>query len=431
MSSADLDIKSQLDRRRAALADEWQDADTVVLVAAGEPIHRPGRDDMTYGFEAHSEYFYLTDRNAPGGVIAFDPGEGWVDFVAPITTEDRLWSGATDNEPDAPTTAELERWLEQRTSTQVVWLGSAPAGAHADPDRIQELRSGLSHVRRPKDAVELSRMRTATDATRAAFAVVVPLLQAGTSERELQVELETQAFRSGAQSMAYDTIIGSGTNSAVLHFAPSSRKLQEGELVLIDAGAQQLGYASDITRTYGVGGRLDPLQQELHGVVHRAEQAAIAHCQPGAEWRDVHRTTGLTIAEGLAAAGILQGDPETLVESGAAWLFFPHGVGHLVGLGVRDAGGTPLPERRHDPKPYPNLRIDLPLEVGMVVTVEPGLYFVPAILNDPENRRLHRGAVDWDRVDRLLAFGGIRIEDNVLITPGGPEVISADIPILG
>jgi Xaa-Pro aminopeptidase len=436
MSIADLDISSQLDRRRAAVAAEWQDAGTVVLVGAGEPIHRPGRDDMTYGFEAHSEYFYLTDRNAPGGVIAFDPAEGWVDFVAPITTEDRLWSGATDTEQDAPTTAELERWLGQRASNPISWLGSPPAGMDTDsdpdtdPSRTQELRFGLSRVRRIKDAVELARMRSATDATRAAFAAVVPLLRAGASERELQVELETQAFRSGARSMAYDTIIGSGPNSAVLHFAPSSRKLQEGELVLIDAGAQQLGYASDITRTYGVGGRHDPLQQELHGVVHRAEQTAIARCRPGVEWRDVHRTAGLTIAEGLVAAGILRGDPETLVESGAAWLFFPHGVGHLVGLGVRDAGGTPLRERRHDPKPYPNLRIDMPLEVGMVVTVEPGLYFVPAILDDPENRRLHREAVDWDRVDRLLDFGGIRIEDNVLITAGGPEVISADIPIL-
>jgi Xaa-Pro aminopeptidase len=431
MTSAELDIKSQLDRRRAAVAAEWHDADTVVLVGAGEPIHRPGRDDITYPFEAHSEYFYLTDRNAPGGVIAFDPAEGWVDFVAPITTEDRLWSGATGNEPDAPTTAELEHWLERRRSKPVTWLGGSPTGADTGRDRIEELRFGLSRVRRIKDAVELARMRTATEATRAAFAVVVPLLQAGTSERELQVELETQAFRSGAQSMAYDTIIGSGPNSAVLHFAPSSRKLQDGELVLIDAGAQQRGYASDITRTYGVAGRLDALQQELHGVVHRAEQTAIARCRPGVEWRDIHRAAGLTIAEGLAAAGILRGDPETLVESGAAWLFFPHGVGHLVGLGVRDAGGTPLRERRHDPKPYPNLRIDLPLEVGMVVTVEPGLYFVPAILNDPDNRRLHRDAVDWDRVDRLLDFGGIRIEDNVLITAGEPEVISAGIQILG
>jgi Xaa-Pro aminopeptidase len=110
-------------------------------------------------------------------------------------------------------------------------------------------------------------------------------------------------------------------------------------------------------------------------------------------------------------------------------MFFPHGVGHLVGLGVRDAGGV-LAERRNDPPPYPNLRIDLPLVTGMVVTVEPGLYFVPAILRDPERRRAHRDDVDWDRVDRMLGFGGIRIEDNVLITDEGHDVITADIPLL-
>ncbi|MGH2836075.1 MAG: M24 family metallopeptidase, partial [Solirubrobacteraceae bacterium] len=227
-----------------------------------------------------------------------------------------------------------------------------------------------------------------------------------------------------------DTIIGGGGNSAVLHFAPSSRPFGTGELVLIDAGAQYRGYTSDVTRTYPVGGELSGAQQEIHAIVHRAEQAAIDHCRPGVEWRDVHRVAALSIAEGLAAMGLLNGDPTGLVESGAAWLFFPHGIGHLVGLGVRDAGGTPLRERRDEPKPYPNLRINLPLEHGFVVTVEPGIYFVPAILNDPENRRRHRDAVSWDAVDRLLGFGGVRIEDDVLITGSGHEVLTGEVPLL-
>ena len=113
--------------------------------------------------------------------------------------------------------------------------------------------------------------------------------------------------------------------------------------MLIDAGAQYLGYASDITRTYPVGGRLDPAQHELHAVVHAAQRAAIGRCRPGVEWREVHLTAALVIAEGLVACGILRGDAESLVQSGAAWLFFPHGIGHLVGLGVRDAGGRRCP----------------------------------------------------------------------------------------
>lgn len=148
------------------------------------------------------------------------------------------------------------------------------------------------------------------------------------------------------------------------------------------------------------------------------------------EWRDIHRLAASHLADGLVAHGLLRGEPESLVDSGAIWLFFPHGIGHLVGLGVRDAGG-PLAERRDDPTPYPNLRIDLPLEPGMTVTVEPGLYFVPALLCDPDHRRRYRQEVDWDGVDTMLDFGGIRIEDNVLITDTGREVITADVPLLG
>lgn len=423
-------IEEQLERRRTAVADAWQLDDQVVLIGAGDPIHRPGRDDTTYPFESHSEYYYLTDRNRPGGVLAFDPQEGWVDFVAPVTASGRLWSGAPAEDPAGPTTDALAEWLTSRRERPLAWLGTPPIDARQDRGLAEELRFHLSRVRRPKDPVELERMRAAQQATRAGFAALPSFLREGVSEREAQIELETEAFRNGAEAMAYDTIVGSGPNSAVLHVAPSGRVFGAGELVLIDAGAQYLGYASDVTRTYPAGEQLDPQQRELHSLVHAAEQAAIDRCRPGVEWRDVHLTAALTIAEGLAAFGILRGDPELLVESGAAWLFFPHGIGHLVGLGVRDAGGTPLRERRDDPKPYPNLRINLPLEAGMVVTVEPGIYFVPALLEDPDHRRRHRDEVAWDRVDAMLEFGGIRIEDNVLITDDGHEVITADIPLL-
>jgi Xaa-Pro aminopeptidase len=423
-------IEAQLSRRRAAVAEAWNLDDVVVLIGAGSPIHRPGRADLTYPFDAHTEYYYLTDRNRPGGVLAFDPREGWVDFVAPITTDDRLWSGAPAEDPEGPTTDQLERWLAERKDRPLAWLGSAPEDARFDPDLSQELRFALDRVRRPKDPIELERMRTAQEATRAAFAVAVDLMTPGVSERQVQIELEAEALRHAADAMAYDTIVGSGPNSAVLHFAPSQRRFADGDLVLIDAGAGYLGYASDITRTYPVGGRLNDQQAELHTIVHRAEQACIDQCRPGVEWRDIHLTAARTIAEGLVSLDLLRGDPESLVEAGAVWMFFPHGIGHLLGLGVRDAWG-PLAERRHDPKPYANLRIDLPLEAGMVLTVEPGVYFVPAILGDPERRAQYRAEVNWDRVDRMLSFGGIRIEDNVLITPDGHDVITSDVPLLG
>jgi Xaa-Pro aminopeptidase len=424
------EVERQLERRRRAVARQWGLSDELVLIGAGELITVPGRGDRTYPFYAHSEYFYLTDRNRPSGVLAFDPGEGWFDFATPITEEDRLWSGAPAQAEEGLTTAALPDWLAARSSRPTAWLGAAPPGARSSVALVDVVRAGLDRVRRPKDALELERMRIAALATRAAFAAAVPFLRDGVSERGVQIELETAAFRAGGDAMAYDTIIGSGTNSAVLHFAPTARVLHTGELVLIDAGADYRCYASDVTRTYPVDGQFGSQQQEeLHGVVRAAELAAIGRCSAGTEWRDVHLTAALVIADGLVSAGVLRGTPESLVESGAVWMFFPHGVGHLVGLGVRDAGGL-LPERRDDPPPFPHLRIDLPLEPGMVVTVEPGLYFVPAILQDPERRRRYRDEVDWDLVDRMLDFGGIRIEDNVLITDAGHEVIT-DVPLLG
>ncbi|HTX45372.1 MAG TPA: aminopeptidase P family protein [Solirubrobacteraceae bacterium] len=422
-------IEEALDHRRAATAAAWELSDEVVVVGAGEPIGLPGRLDPTYPFMAHAEYFYLTDRNLPSGVLAFDPKEGWVDFVAPITEADRVWSGALAEDPGGPTTDDLDAWLGARTGRRIAVLGAAVAGVSPDAELTERLHFALSAVRRRKDEVEIERIRVANLTSVAAYAAAVPMMCAGVTERQVQIEFEAAAYRAGADRMAYDSIVGGGPNSAILHFAPTNRAFRDGELVLIDAGGEYRGYASDVTRTYPVGGQLDPEQAELHALVRMAEMSCIERCGPGVEWRDVHLNASLVLAEGLVSFGVLRGAPESLVESGAVALFFPHGVGHLVGLGVRDAGGI-VAERKDDPPPFPNLRINLPLETGFVVTVEPGIYFVPAILSDPERRGRLRDEVDWDRVDRMLGFGGIRIEDNVMITADGYEVLTVEVPLL-
>jgi len=423
------EVTSQLERRRAAAAAAWGLTDAVVVIGAGNPIPVPGRGDLTYPFRAHSDYYYLTDRNAPGWVLVFDPHQGWLELHPPLGTEAALWLGTPTQDDDGLSTDSLPDWLASRPQRSVACLGVAPDDVAFDAELSEELRFALARVRRPKDSVELQRMRVAEQATRAAFATAAGMLQDGVSERAVQIELEAQACRAGADAMAYDTIVASGPNSAALHFAPTSRVLRSGELLLIDAGAEYRGYDSDITRTYPVSGSFTSEQQELHSLVRTAELTAIDRCLPGTEWREVHLAAALVIAEGLSNLGILRGGPEALIESGAVWLFFPHGVGHLVGLGIRDAGGT-LAERRNNPPPFPHLRINLPLESGMVVTVEPGIYFVPALLGDPDRRHRHREQVTWDRVDRMLDFGGIRIEDNVLITDSGHEVMTADVPLL-
>ena len=422
-------IAVQLERRRGAAAEQWQLHDQIVLIGAGQRIPVPGRGDLTYPFRSHSEYVYLTDRERPGGILAFDPHEGWVDFVVPVTRQERLWEGAGTEEQEGVPVAELAAWLEQRKGRPVACLGAGVADVPSTAQLEADLRYGLNHVRRQKDDVELERMRAAERATRDGFAHVAPLIEPGRSERELQIELEAAFFRGGADFLAFYTIVGSGPNSAVLHFPPSSRRIRDGELVLIDAGGECGGYASDITRTYPASGRFTAEQQELYAVVEAAGVRATELCTAGTEWRDVHAAASLVIAAGLVEFGLLRGEPEGLVERGAQSLFFPHGVGHMVGLGIRDAGDVLRGREKRDER-APHLRVDLPLQPGHVFTVEPGIYFVPALLNDADLRERHRDAVVWERAEAMLGFGGIRIENNVLVTEDGNEVLTADVPLL-
>ena len=422
-------MNAQLERRRRLLAERWEVDDGVVLIGAGEPVPVPGRADRTYPFRSHSEYLYLTDRERPGGVLAFDPHEGWADFVVPVSREERLWGGTHPSDDEGRPIGELAAWMEARSGRPVACLGVRPSKVDSDAGLEARVRAVLNDIRRRKDEVELERMRRAEAATRDGFAAVVPLIRPGVSERELQIELETAFFGGGADALAFDTIVGSGPNSAVLHALPTERRAAEDELVLIDAGGEYRGYASDVTRTYPASGSFTAEQAEVHALVERAVVVAVDRCAPGTEFVEVHRVAALVIAEGLADIGLLRGDPESIVERGAQAVFFPHGVGHMVGLGIRDAGEV-LPGRNRPENEFPRLRIDLPLEPGHVVTIEPGVYLVPALVNDGEMRERFGDAVDWERAERMLGFGGIRIEHDVLITDSGPEVLTADIPLL-
>jgi Xaa-Pro aminopeptidase len=218
----------------------------------------------------------------------------------------------------------------------------------------------------------------------------------------------------------------------VLHFPPTGRLLAERELVLIDAGGEYRGYASDVTRTYPVSGELRPEQAAIYELVRQALETGTELCTPGNPWREVHLAAARVIGEGLVDLGFLRGAPEDLVEQGAVAAFFPHGLGHLVGLGVRDASEL-APEPDGDSggdAAAPGLRTNLPLEEGFVTTVEPGVYFVPALLENPDLRRRLAGSVDWDRVEAMIGFGGIRLEQNVLVTGSGPEILTGEIPLL-
>ncbi|HEV7514875.1 MAG TPA: aminopeptidase P N-terminal domain-containing protein [Thermoanaerobaculia bacterium] len=425
-------MKTSLEERRDAVAKSLGLSDEILLVGAGSYLSIPGGADQTYPFHAHNEYFYLADRDRPGAVAAFDPHEGWVDFIPEVTEKEKVWVGDQPSE-GTPLTG-LEPWLAARHGRTIVQLGTPvllPPGVFGDAERSEQLREKLLHARRPKSEEELERMRRAAAATAAGFAAVRPLIRPGVTERQLQIELEVVFLRAGADRTAYDSIVGSGPNSAIFHFSPSSRVLQAGELLLIDAGAEVLRYACDVTRTYPVAPTFSPLQRDVYAVVLAAEKRAVAKCRAGKEFKELHLETAADMVQGLLDLGFLRGTAQSLVEDGTYALFFPHGLGHLLGLGVRDASGL-YPGRERDPRPeLETLRLDLPLERGYVTTIEPGLYFSPVLLQSRERREKFRQQVDWEKVDRTLSsgeFGGIRIEDNVLVTAGEPEVLTAAIP---
>jgi Xaa-Pro aminopeptidase len=306
-------------------------------------------------------------------------------------------------------------------------LGSGLPGVPGDNDLRDEARLRLLEIRRPKDDHELVLMRRAAAATATGFAALRAALAPGVSERELQAALEGGFLRDGGDGNAFASIIGAGTRAAVFHGSPSRRPIAADEVVLVDAGAEVGGYACDVTRTYPVSGRFTPEQAALHAAVLTAQQEAIAACRPGQEFRELHLRAAVTLTRGLVDLGLLRGSPEDLVERDVHALFFPHGLGHLVGLGVRDASGY-LPGRARSDRPgLAFLRMDLPLAAGYVTTIEPGLYFVPGLLDDPVHRDRFRHDVNWDRVDAWRHLGGVRIEDDVLVTASEPEVLTASV----
>ena len=420
---------TQFSERRERLAAALGLTDEILLIRAGAPVALPENTDQMYPFRAHSEFVYVTGLECPGAIVAFDPQEGsrdgWRLFVPEVTEAERVWE-AREQAAGEPLAA-LPSWITARRDRPLAQLGAAPADAAANEALTARVREAFTHARRPKDQREIATMRRAAVATAAGYAGAAAQIAPGVTERAIQIELEAGFFRHGGTRTGYGTIVGSGPNSAVLHFEPGIRVAREGEFVLIDAGAEIDRYVIDVTRTY-VAGAPSPFQRDLYQVVLAAQEKAIARCVAGAEWRDVHLQCAVDMTAGLVSLGLMRGAAESLVEQEAHLLFFPHGLGHLVGLGVRDASGT-LPGRPRSTRPsLKNLRLDLPLAPGYVVTVEPGLYFIPALLNDPKRRERFRDTVVWDNVEPHLALGGVRIEDNVLVTSGAPDVLTAAIP---
>ncbi|MCY4617656.1 MAG: aminopeptidase P family protein [Chloroflexi bacterium] len=442
-----------LRQRRQRVETAWSgiDVDGPVLIPASLPIPIDGTDQF-HEFHAHPEFQYLTGVAEPGAALAWERERGWTLFAPSLSVEDLVWMSAPPS-ADALAKAtgvgrsvdrsELAGWLESQRGRGLVLLGSRDIETRAteygveawstleavvDEDATDRLGKALAKLRRAKDAVEMDRMTRAVDAAVEGHLAAQRLARHGLTERALQIEMEAEFFRQGGARTAYGSIIGSGPNSAILHGTPGERVMSDGELVLIDAGAEIEGYASDVSRTFPVSASFTTIQRELYNVVLAAQQEAIAAAGPGVEYKSLHLQASATIAQGLVDVGVLRGSVDELVAADAHALFFSHGLGHMLGLSTHDCGGYlegRVPEDRFG---LAYLRADLPLQPGYVVTIEPGVYFVPALLNDPARRERYAEMVNWDVVDGMLDFGGIRIEDDVLITTDGCDVMSGALP---
>jgi len=313
---------------------------------------------------------------------------------------------------------------------QILNRSVTPANAPAGIDL--ELARAIASLRLCHDASALSELREAA-------AVTVEAHKAGMrATPNTKIEAAVRAAMDGviiAHNMtdAYGGIVT--VHGEVLHNTQYHHPLQPGDLLLADVGAETpMGWAADVTRTWPVTGKFSPTQRDLYDLVLAAHDACIDKIRPGIEYRDIHLLAASVIAQGLVDLGILRGQVSDLVEMDAHALFFPHGIGHLLGLDVHDMedfgdlAGYEEGRTRSDRFGLSYLRLDRPLRSGMLVTIEPGFYQVPAILHDPALREKYHEVVDWNRLAQFADVRGIRIEDDVLVTEEGSEVLTAELP---
>ncbi|MBL0290830.1 MAG: aminopeptidase P N-terminal domain-containing protein [Betaproteobacteria bacterium] len=292
----------------------------------------------------------------------------------------------------------LPAWDRKVTDLINEVRGRARTGV-APPEHIVDVRQSLDAMRLVKDAHEQALMRRAALISSGAHRRAMATTRPGWFEYQVEAELAHEFLRSGAQAVAYPSIVAGGPNACVLHYRDNSRQLQDGELLLIDAGCEYQGYASDITRTFPVNGRFSAPQKDVYELVLAAQAACIAAIQPGGEFHDYHRAAERVLAQGFIDLGLCPGTLDEVLESGSYKQFYMHRAGHWLGMDVHDAG---LYQTRGE---------SIRLSPGMVLTVEPGAYIRPA-----------------DNVPEAFWNIGVRIEDDLLVTVSGSENLTQATP---
>ena len=420
--------RKEFKRRRRQLM-RMADEDAIVIVPAAP--ERIRNNDSHYPYRQDSDFHYLTGFGEPDAVLVLIPGRSAgaeILFCRERHPEREQWDGPRagpdgsvedyaldDAFPIEDIDEILPGMIEGRSRVYyhfgrdtdfdlriIAWVnrvrGEVKKGARA-PHEFVALSHLLHDLRLFKSAGELALMRRSAEIAAEGHCRAMQATRPGMYEHAVEAEL-LHTFRRHGAVASYEPIVGGGANACVLHYRANNALLNDGDMLLIDAGAEFHGYASDITRTFPVNGRYTKAQREIYDIVLAAQDSAIDQVRPGRAFNAYHDAAVRVISQGLIDLGLLEGELDEVIESGAFRKFYMHKTGHWLGLDVHDVGDYRIGDDFRE------------LEAGMVLTVEPGIYIAPSLEGVPE---AYRGI-------------GVRIEDDVVVSKSAPDVMSTDVP---
>ena len=425
----------------------------------------PGNDECamnypanTYHFRQDSTFLYFFGLDQPGlaAVIDFESGEEYI-FGNDVTMEDIVWMGHQPLMVDraaqvgvaktfpldklsgfiAKLTGQGKKihYLPPYRGETIIQLGhllNIPVNRVRVEASVDLIKAVIS-LRSVKEQVEIDEIEKMVDVAYEMHTTAMKMAFPGIYEREIAGKIEGIAISHGGAA-AFPIILS--INGQILHNHYHGNILKEGRLMVVDAGAESSrGYASDITRTSPVGGKFSPEQKQIYEIVLAANMETIEAVKPGITFKSIHLKAASIIAEGLKELGLMKGNIEQAVNAGAHALFFPHGLGHMLGMDVHDLEGLGEDYVGYDDtikrsKQFGTayLRLAKNLQPGYTLTIEPGIYFIPALIDQWKNSKMFEEFINYDRINKYMDFGGIRIEDNVLVKEKGHRVLGKPIP---
>ncbi|KAI7865149.1 peptidase M24, structural domain-containing protein [Spinellus fusiger] len=401
-----------------------------IIYLSGQVLTERDDTDVEQPFRQESNFFYVTGVPEPGFHVIIDIITQHIQLIAPnVNPDDVMWMGMPDdlntlmNKYDVDEVLyvyQLEKHLEAASTVYTLPNTKhdfSPSVSLAD---TKALSVAFGEARAVKKEWEVALIRHANTISSNAHIKLMQTVEVGSNENQLYALFLYESVRHNARFQAYYPIVGVGMNAATLHYNKNNAPIQHPtDLVLVDAGAEYNCYASDITRVFPVGGKFTPEAAAIYTIVLNMQKACLERCRAGVPWEEVHQTAVEVACQGLVDIGILVGDQQEIMDKDVVAAFYPHGVGHMLGLDVHDVAGYPAGVPRIDRPGYRYLRMRRNLVAGNVVTVEPGLYFcdflIDPVLQSPDTGKY----ICKEALAKYKSTGGVRIEDNIVITEHG------------